>query len=78
MLGPRCFSSNTPSNDTDQKLKLPSTTQIAVLTNELSDQLVLLKIASNLIGICSANVLVKTSFVYCVYISELLWLLLLY
>ena len=48
LLGTRCFSSNTPFNDTGEELELPSTTQIAVLTSEFSDQQVLLKIESSL------------------------------
>ena len=57
LFGPRCFSSNTPSNDTDEEPLLPSTTQIAVLASEISYQQILLKIARNLIEIFCASML---------------------
>ena len=56
LLGPRYFSFNTPFNHTGELL-LPSTTQIAVLTSEFSDQQVLLKIASSLTEIFCASML---------------------
>ena len=61
LLGPSFFSSNTPSNYTDEELELPSTTQLAVLASELSDHQVLLKMASNLIEIFCASTLRRTS-----------------
>ena len=56
LLGPRYFF-NTPFNHTGEELLLPSTTQIAVLNSEFSDQQVLLKIASSLIEIFCASML---------------------
>ena len=66
-LGPRCFSSITPSYDRGEELKLPSATQIAVLTSELCDQQVLLKIASSLNEICCTSMLERTSLLSCLH-----------
>ena len=63
LFGPRCFSSNTPFNDTGKEHSLTSTTQIAVLTSDFSDQQVLLKIASSLIEIFCASMLKENALV---------------
>ena len=72
LLGPRCFSSNTSSNDTGEELLLPSATQIAVLTNEVNDHKALLKIAISLIEIFCASMLGRTSLELCLHFKTAL------